>query len=141
MTDNYQIIPVDNPEESAWGIIGRSLSAYNRQMAGDDASRRICYVVQGPDGEIAGGVIAITYWDWLAIDLLWLREDLRGRGFGRQLLTLAEEAGRRFGATHAHLDTFSFQAPDFYTRHGYRVFGELPNFPAGHTRYYLTKDL
>lgn len=141
MTDNYQILPIDKPEESAWGIIGRSLGAYNRQMAGDDRTQRICYVVQGPDGEIVGGIIAITYWDWLSIDLLWLREDLRGRGYGHQLLTLAEEAGRRHGATRAHLDTFSFQAPDFYLRHGYRVFGELIDFPAGHARYYLTKDL
>jgi hypothetical protein len=48
---------------------------------------------------------------------------------------------RRRGAKHAHLDTFSFQAPGFYHKHGYRVFGELPDFPPGHRRYYLTKDL
>lgn len=141
MTEEHSIIPIDNPEQSAWGIIGRSLGEYNRQQAGPDNAQRICYVVQTPDGEIAGGVIAVTYWDWLYIDLMWLREDLRGRGYGSRLLALAEEAGRHHGATHAHLDTFSFQAPDFYARHGYHVFGELPDFPAGHRRYYLTKEL
>ena len=33
-----------------------------------------------------GGVIGSTYWDWLYIDLLWLKEELRGRGYGHQLL-------------------------------------------------------
>ena len=141
MTEEYLIIPIDNPEQSAWGIIGRGLDEYGRQQASDYNSQRICYVVQTPDGEIAGGVIAVTYWDWLSIDLMWLREDLRGRGYGSRLLALAEEAGRRYGAKHAYLDTFSFQAPDFYAKHGYRVFGELPDFPPGHRRTYLTKEL
>ncbi len=103
MSEEYPIIPIDNPEQSAWGISGRSLGEYNRQQAGPDNARRICYVVQTPAGEIAGGVIAVTYWDWLFIDLMWLREDLRGHGYGGRLLALAEEAGRRYGATHAHL--------------------------------------
>jgi len=65
----------------------------------------------------------------------------RGRGYGHRLLTLAEEEGRKRGAEHAYLDTFSFQAPDFYKQHGYHVFGELSDFPQGHRRYYLTKQL
>jgi hypothetical protein len=51
------------------------------------------------------------------------------------------EEARWRGARNAYLDTFSFQAPDFYQRHGYRVFGELVDFPPGHTRYYMTKQL
>jgi ribosomal protein S18 acetylase RimI-like enzyme len=72
---------------------------------------------------------------------MWIREDLRGCGYGHQLLTRLEDEARQRGARHAHLDTFSFQAPTFYQRHGYRIFGELPDYPAGHTRYYMVKDL
>jgi ribosomal protein S18 acetylase RimI-like enzyme len=86
-------------------------------------------------------VIGVTYWDWLSIDLMWIKDDLRGRGYGSRLLTLIEDAARQRGAKHAHLDTFSFQAPGFYKKHGYQVFGELPDFPSGHTRYYLVKQL
>ncbi|NTU64122.1 MAG: GNAT family N-acetyltransferase [Chloroflexi bacterium] len=75
------------------------------------------------------------------IDLLWLKEELRGRGYGHRLLMLAEDEARQRGATHAYMDTFSFQAPDFYQRHGYQVFGELKDFPHGHQRYFLTKQL
>jgi GNAT superfamily N-acetyltransferase len=93
--------------------------------------------VHGPDGNTAGGVIGAVFWDWLYIDLMWLPEGLRGRGLGRELLQSLEEEARKQGARHVFLDTFSFQAPGFYQKHGYEVFGELPGFPAGHTRFYL----
>jgi GNAT superfamily N-acetyltransferase len=141
MAEEYQILPVADPEETAWGVIGRGIGEFNRQHAGEQHHQLLCFVLQGADGTIAGGVIAATYYGWLYVDLLWVREDLRGQGYGGRLLALAEEAARRRGAQHAYLDTFSFQAPDFYVKHGYRVFGELPDFPPGHRRYFFTKQL
>jgi GNAT superfamily N-acetyltransferase len=72
---------------------------------------------------------------------MWVREDLRGSGYGQRLLALAEDEARKRGAKNSYLDTFSFQAPGFYKKYGYRVFGELPDFPTGHQRYFLTKQL
>ncbi|HSJ52854.1 MAG TPA: GNAT family N-acetyltransferase, partial [Anaerolineae bacterium] len=92
-------------------------------------------------GVVVGGVIGATFWDWFYINLMWIKEELRGRGYGHQLLTLAEDKARERGARHAYLDTFSFQAPDFYKQHGYEVFGELQDFPPGHQRYFMTKEL
>jgi len=40
-----------------------------------------------------------------------------------------------------YLDTFSFQTPAFCQRHGYQVFGTLPDFTPGHQRYFFTKQL
>ncbi len=141
MDNSYQIISVEKPEQSVWGLVGNVLNDYNIQQAGDDNAQRICFAVQGPDQEIVGGVIAAIYWDWLYIDLMWLEEKHRGSGYGSRLLTLVEAEARRRGARHAFLDTFSFQAPDFYKKHGYQVFGELRDFPPGHQRYFLTKEL
>jgi GNAT superfamily N-acetyltransferase len=141
MTEDYEIVYVDKPEQSAWGIIGRALSAFNAEQAGDEHSQRLCYVVQGPDRAIAGGIIGVVYWDWLSVELLWLKEELRGRGYGHRLLALVEDAARQHGARHAHLDTFSFQAPEFYRQHGYEVFGELADFPPGYQRTYMKKEL
>jgi ribosomal protein S18 acetylase RimI-like enzyme len=141
MDEEYQIVYVDEPEQSAWGIIGQGLNKYNKQQAGDDKAQRLCFALMGPGQVIAGGVIGAIYWDWLYIDLMWVKDDLRGRGFGHHLLTLVEDEGRQRGAKNAYLDTFSFQAPDFYKQHGYQVFGELQNFPPGHHRFFLTKRL
>lgn len=141
MDEEYTIVRDEHPERAAWGIIGRGLDEFNIQQAGDYNSQRICFVVQTPDQTIAGGIVAATYWDWLYIDLMWLQADIRGRGYGHRLLTLAEDEGRRRGARQAYLDTFTFQAPDFYQQHGYQIFGVLQDFPAGHQRCFMTKQL
>lgn len=138
MNEEYKIVKVDQPE---WGVIGGGISAYNEQQAGEDKGQLLCFVLQTPDEEAVGGVIGETHWDWLYVNLMWVREDLRGRGYGRRLLELAEDEARERGAKNAYLDTFSFQAPGFYKKQGYQVFGELKDFPAGHQRYYLTKEL
>jgi GNAT superfamily N-acetyltransferase len=138
MEEEYQVVYAEKPE---WGIIGPAISRYNKEQAGDDKGQNLCFVLLAPDGAVVGGVIGATYWDWLHIDLMWVRDDLRGHGYGHRLLTLAEDEARRRGAKKAHLDTFSFQAPGFYKQHGYEVFGELQDFPAGHRRYFLTKRL
>ncbi|MEJ2600435.1 MAG: GNAT family N-acetyltransferase [Anaerolineales bacterium] len=141
MDEEYRIVYVENPEQAAWGIIGRGVANYNKEQAGDNKFQRLCYVLNAPDREIVGGVIAEVYWDWLYIDLLWVKDELRGRGYGHRLLTQVEQAARQQGATNAYLDTFSFQAPEFYKRYGYQVFGELEDFPLGHRRYFLRKRL
>jgi GNAT superfamily N-acetyltransferase len=141
MDNEYQIIYIEKPEQSVWGIIGRGINGYNSEQAGDDHAQRICFAVQGPGQEVVGGVVAAIYWDWLYIDLMWMREDLRGQGFGSRLLKLVEEEARKRGAKNSFLDTFSFQAPEFYKKHGYQVFGELRDFPPGHHRYFLAKVL
>ena len=141
MDEKYQIVYVDNPEEAAWGIIGRGLSAYNLKQAVDQKFQRLCFVLQTPDQEIVGGALGELYWGWFHLDLLWVKEELRGHGYGHRLLVTIEDEARQRGAKNVYLDTFSFQAPDFYKRHGYQIFGELKDFPAGHQRYFFTKKL
>jgi GNAT superfamily N-acetyltransferase len=134
----YQIIATEQPE---WSIIGGGISEFNTQQAGADNGKNLCFVLRGPDDEVVGGVIGSTFWNWFHVNLMWIREDLRGQGYGEQLLALAEEEARKRGAEHAYLDTFSFQAPEFYKKYGYRVYGELDDFPTGYRLYFMTKDL
>jgi GNAT superfamily N-acetyltransferase len=138
MKTGYKIDKMDTPE---WDIIGGGIEAYNTQQAGDDHGHQLCFVLKDPQGKIVGGVIGATYWNWLYINLMWIDEDLRGNGFGAQLLSDAEEEGRKRGAEFSHLDTFSFQAPGFYQKNGYEVFGVLDDFPTGHQRFFLKKAL
>ena len=141
MDEDHQIVAMDKPDDAAWGVIGGGIHNYNNEQAGGSHGQPLCFVLRGPDQELVGGVIGETHWDWLYISLMFIKEDLRRRGYGNRLLTMAEEEARRRGARKAYLDTFSFQAPDFYKKHGYEVFGTLQDFPTGHQRYYLKKEL
>jgi GNAT superfamily N-acetyltransferase len=138
MDEEYHI---ENLEQPAWDIIGGGINHFNHQRAGEDHAKSLCVVLKTPSGEIVGGAIGATYWDWFHLDLMWVKEELRGKGYGTLILLQAEEEARRRGATYVFLDTFDFQAPEFYKRYGYEVFGELPDFPAGHTRYFMKKRL
>jgi GNAT superfamily N-acetyltransferase len=113
MDEEYSIVYVDNPEQSAWGIIGRGVGNYNKQQTGDNKFQRLCFVLHAPDQVIVGGVIGEIYWDWFYLDLLWVKDELRGRGYGHRLLTLAEQEARQRGAKNAYLDTFSFRRQTF----------------------------
>ena len=77
----------------------------------------------------------------LFIDTVYLPKSLRGTGVGSRILAMAEEEGRRRGCSKAVLFTISFQAPEFYKKLGWQVFGEIAPKPPGATRIYLTKDL
>lgn len=141
MGEEYSIQFMEKPDDSVWNVVGWGLHHYNIQQAGDPQSQQLCFVLRTPAQEIAGGLIGKTYWNWFYIDLLFVKEDLRGCGYGHRLLEQAENEARKRGAQHVYLDTFSFQAPHFYVQHGYQVFGQLNDFPPGHQRYFLTKRL
>jgi len=132
---------IDQLDQPAWEVIGGGINDFNNQQVGDDHAKNLCFVIKNEKDEILGGVIGTTYWDWLSVELMWIREDLRGQGLGQRLLQMAEDVGRKRGAKQALLDTFSFQAPGFYKKNGYKVFGQLDDFPQGHQRYFMTKAL
>ncbi len=141
MDEGYSIKQVDKPEDVAWDVIGGGINNYNTQHGGESQYKALCFILYSPEQEIVGGLIGETFWGWFYINLLFVKEELRARGYGSRLLVLAEEEAQKRGVKNVYLDTFSFQAPDFYKAHGYRVFGELKDFPPGHQRYYLTKQL
>ncbi len=89
-----------------------------------------------------GGIRAFLYcWKCLYIDVLWIEEKYRHLGYGAKLIEKVEEEAVKNGCHLAHLDTFDFQAKDFYLKQGYDVFGELNDCPLGHKRFYLRKYL
>jgi GNAT superfamily N-acetyltransferase len=141
MAEELNIVQVESPGDDEWEVIGGGISTFNQEQAGKDHCQRVCFALHSPDQKVVGGLIGAIFWDWFTIELMFIQEEHRGQGYGAKLLALGEEEARRRGARHAHLDTFSFQAPEFYQKHGYRLFGELPDYPGGHTRYYLTKEL
>ncbi len=85
-------------------------------------------------------MIGHIYAGWLGIVLLWVEADLRRGGIGRGLLEEAERRGLALGCHSAWLDTFSFQAPEFYRKFGYREFARL-DYPPDHQRIFFKKPL
>ncbi|GGX92070.1 N-acetyltransferase [Streptomyces fructofermentans] len=115
-----------------------------RSLRGTPGEREVPLHVWALDdsGDLAGGLVGHTWASWLHVALLWVADPHRGSGLGSHLLSRAEHLARaEHGCLHARLETWDFQAPDFYRKQGYEVVCVIPGYPPGITEYTLTKRL
>ena len=99
------------------------------------------FFLKNARGEWLGGLTGHIWGGWLHVNFVWVAEDFRGQGHGSRLMDAAETFAAERGAFAATLETHSFQAPDFYAKRGYSVFGRLDDYPPGHTKLFLSKRL
>ncbi|WP_108801661.1 GNAT family N-acetyltransferase [Aquimarina sp. Aq107] len=100
------------------------------------------FIAKDHNGEEIGGLLGgIGYWNGLEIKILWVKETHRRQGVGTILIKHVEKIAKEKGVKTVMLDTFDFQAEDFYVKNGYQILGELNNFPEGHRRIYFSKRI
>ena len=119
----------------------RNLVEYNRSVGPPEEWQELVISVEAGEAGALGGLTGNTHWQWLFVGHIWVKADARRQGIGAQLLANAERIARKRGCVGSWLDTFSFQARDFYRRQGYEEFGSLVNYPPGHSRHYMWKRL
>lgn len=130
----------DTVDERTAEVVTNGLDEFNKAAAGYRDRLPLCVSVTDPaTGEVVGGALGRSSLGLLFLDYIYLPEYLRGGGVGSQLLEAFENEGRRRGCRAAVLYTISFQAPGFYQKRGWTVFGEVPSDPPGTTRIFLSK--
>ena len=130
-----------NPTKEEIDFVRGVLHQYNCERVGEDGHAPLNLTEHDGEGNLIAGLLGGTYWGWMYVDILWVHEKHRGRGIGSGLLQEAEEEALHRGCHHVHLDTMSWQAPEFYQKHGYEVIGTLPDIPKGNQKYLLMKAL
>ena len=131
----------NNPSIDEIKFVKDSLAKYNNENVGEDAHLTLNLVEYDSDGNIVGGLLGGTYWGWLYVDILWVDKNFRKSGIGSKLLKEAEKEAARRGCHHVHLDTMSWQAPEFYKKHGYEAVAVISDIPKGYEKYVLVKSL
>jgi GNAT superfamily N-acetyltransferase len=130
----------DNPTDADVTVLPEALEAFNEsRWPGHQPWQPLAVFARDRDSIVAG-LAGETYSGWLFIRYLWVSEALRGHGVGRKLMGDVEERAMERGCHSAWVDTFSFQAPGFYRKLGYEVFGEVDWSP-DHKRFFLRKRL
>jgi len=122
-------------------MLWAGLIRYNRLQAGPLRYSRTVLSVRDRAGRVLGGLILQSYWDESYVELLWLSEKARRLGTGRRLIEEAERRARRRGSLLLHLNTYSFQAPGFYEKLGFKRFGGMAGSPRGESRHFYVKRL
>ena len=134
-------VRLENTESQKSQIIGDLIRSYNRSKREVDESEPLNLYVEDEHGEIMAGLVAETFGNWLEIEYLFVKEDLRGQGIGSQLLKQAESEAKKRNCRFAFVNTYQFQAPAFYQKHGYKEVFTLKDYPYTGQRHYYQKDL
>ncbi len=131
----------DAPEPADLRILNEGLTGHAFAQAGATPPQPLAVYLHDDGGRIVGGLSGRTWDGVLDISILWVHEDFRGEGYGRQLLAVAEAEGIARGCELAELRTFDYQAPEFYKRVGYEEYHVVEGWPRGHRRHFFRKRL
>lgn len=131
-----------NSEEESKFIRDRLIEFNSDQVPAElNRYEEINLNIKDQEGKIIAGLLGECCWNWVEVHILWVDLAYRKHGFGSQLLTEIERIAREKECTFIKLNTFSFQAPGFYKKHGYQQMAVIDDAPRGFKHYYFKKDL
>jgi GNAT superfamily N-acetyltransferase len=135
----YQILS-ENPDTLRAELL-EGLRVFNEGVAGPYNLQPLSLAIRNDDGALIGGLVGLFYWNMLNVDLLWVAQNHRRGGCGTALLTRAERMAAELGCEVIYLATYTFQAPDFYTKRGYAPVGMLNDAPKGFATMWFAKRI
>lgn len=121
------------------GVVG--FLSQHAEAAGFPFSQATLSFAAHEGDALVGGLTARVTQGWMYVELLGVSDAVRGRGWGRKLVEAAETEARARGLTGIWLDTFTFQAPEFYRGLGFEEFGRIEDYPVGEARVFFRKRL
>lgn len=128
-----------NPEDKKALVEG--LLAHHASNGHPRKSELFSILLKDHNDKVFGGVIVSFLWNGMEIQSLWVDESVRKQDWGRKLMQAAEAEAIKRGCTLAYTNTFSWQAPEFYSKLGYTLYGKLDDFPKGNSLSYFYKKL
>jgi GNAT superfamily N-acetyltransferase len=131
----------DTAERSVFEAIFTALDGASRDAIGPANPRLLVIPIRDGSGTVTGGLWSVTLFRWLAVEMLFVPQSMRGQGVGSALMALAEAEARDRGCLGIHVDALSFQAPRFYEKLGFSLFGALDDCPPGYQRLFFQKRL
>ena len=131
-------LELENTKSERTHELANLIRAYNRAPS---KSEPLNIYLEDEEGNLVAGMVAETFGNWLEIEYLYVSEDLRRQEIGSKILKMAENESRNRGCKYSFVDTFNFQAPKFYEKHGYKEVFALKKYPYTGERYYYTKEL
>ena len=134
-------IRLENTESQKAQEIGDLIRSYNRSIRETAESEPLNLYIEDEQGQLLAGLVAETFGNWLEIEYLFVKDDLRGQGIGSQLLQRAESEAKNRNCRYVFVNTYQFQAPAFYQKHDYQEVFTLKDYPCTGQRHYYQKDL
>ena len=136
-----QIVFEPLPSDDLRRFLSDNVINVNLARTGISEWHPVGFFLKNARGEWLGGLTGHVWGGWLHVNTVWVTESLRGQRHGSRLMDAAEAFAAEHGCLGVTLETHSFQAPGFYAKRGYEVFGTLEDYPPGHSKLFLRKRL
>lgn len=142
MSHQYEIISQPTKEEVE--LIHQRVENYKTEQTQGEFNEpgiTINLVLKDEEEQVIGGLIASTVFRVMHLDVLWVADEYRRCGYGRDLVLSAEKIGFENGCGASQTWTFAFQGPGFYPAIGYKHIGVYDGYPDGLTEHAFMKRL
>lgn len=136
----YKVVVDYTPSHADNDVVREGIVAFNESIVGE-RDKAFSIFLKNDSGKVFGGIQAFMGTESIYIDVLWIDRNLQKQGYGTQLLEAAEREAIKNGCIFSAVDTFDFQAEEFYLKNGYEQIGELKNCWLGHSKIFLRKNL
>ena len=138
MTD-LRIVSEPREDSADAAFVRDKLALYNVGVTGYSYYSPLAIYLKDERCAVLGGALGHVWGGWLDLDILWVSERFRGRGYATKLLGAAEDEAKAQGCHGVYLTTFSFQGRPFYEKLGYEVVADILDHPEGHRFHVLKK--
>jgi GNAT superfamily N-acetyltransferase len=136
----YKVVVDYTPSEADNAVVREGIIASNENVIGE-RDKAFSIFLKNDSGQVFGGIQAFRDTESVYIDVLWIKESLQKQGYGTQLLDAVEREAIKNGCRFSLVDTWDFQAEEFYLKKGYERIGEIKNYWHGHSKIFLRKKL
>lgn len=137
----YTIVVDENPPSDKIQLIRQHLIAYNTSHSRIEEGREVALFLEDAAGQLHGGVVAWIWGACMEIEYAAVDASLRGAGWGRKLFQRVDAVAAAWGCRTIVLDTYTFQAPEFYQKIGFHRLAAVAGYPGGIMKIYMIKHL
>lgn len=138
---SYKIAFVENPDPKDVQILNDGIMAYAKEKVGFDPIRFFAFFIRDEKEQIIGGCSCDMLYGCVYVDSLWVNENFRGKGYGKQLIQQAEKLAKENDCNFISVNTMNWEALDFYKKLGFQVEFERHGFVGDSVFYFLRKNL
>lgn len=145
------IIIKNNNDKELKQIIDKGLSDFNREHCKwfkdkalsneDEYLEREYNFIAYDEGRVIGGAIGFIQYNWYFLDLLYVDSEYRGQDIGTKLIKEIENLAKNEKLTGIRMETWDFQAKEFYKKMGYEVYATIEDCPPGTVDNFLRKRI
>jgi len=136
----YKVVVDYEPADADNAVVRKGIIAFNESFIGE-RDKAFSVFLKNDLGEVFGGIQAFLGTESIYIEILWVTKNLQKQGYGTSLLDAAEREAIKNGCVFSLVDTWDFQAEEFYLKNGYERIGEIKNYWFGHSKIFLRKNL